>query len=78
MTGSSTLNMYRRFEPWWLANATWNVLRIKLRSITIGLLKGRPEYRSALGPERENDTVLKPREVPVIRKDASAERVNTR
>jgi hypothetical protein len=41
----------------------WNVLRIKLRSITIGLPKGRPEYSSALGPERENDTVLKPRGV---------------
>jgi hypothetical protein len=78
MTGSSTLNMYRRFELWWFSNATWNVLRIKLRSITIGLLKGRPEYSSALGPERENDTVLKPSAVPVIRKDASAERVNTR
>ena len=55
-------------------NATWSVLRIKLRSITIGLFKGRPEYSSALGPKRENDTVLKPRAVPVLRKDASAER----
>jgi len=70
--------MYWRFELWWFTNATWNVLRIKLRSITIGLLKGRPEYSSALGPDRENDTVLKPREVPVIRKEASAERANTR
>ena len=44
-------------------NATWNVLCIKLHSITIGLLKGR--HSGALGPKRENDIVLKPRAVPV-------------
>jgi hypothetical protein len=41
-------------------NATWNVSHIKLRSITIGLLKGRPEYSSAIGPKQENNMVLKP------------------
>jgi hypothetical protein len=61
---SSTLNMCRRYELWWFKNATWNMLRIKLHSITIGLLKGRPEYSSVLRPERENDAVLKPGEVP--------------
>jgi hypothetical protein len=56
MTGSSTLNMYRRFGLWWFTNANWNMLYIKLRSITTELLKGRPEHSSALGPKRGNDT----------------------
>jgi hypothetical protein len=57
MTGSSTLNVYRRFELRSFTGATWKVLRMKLRSITAGLLKGRPEYISVPGLERENDTV---------------------
>jgi hypothetical protein len=58
MMGSSTLNMYRRFELWWFTNGTWDMLHMKLRSIITGLLKGRSEYSSALGPEREDDTVF--------------------
>jgi hypothetical protein len=44
---------------------------MKARSTTIEQLWGRPVYRSAFDPDLAIIMVLEPKDVPVIRKDAS-------